>query len=72
MIARTSSEQTLGLIVRLRYSDPIGLLAGSKVTAGLKFSTQAKGEAGFGVARELRGGPGPVLSAGRQLTRTAP
>jgi hypothetical protein len=48
VIARTSSEQTLGLIVRLRYSDPIGLLAVSGVTAGLKFSTQAKGEAGFG------------------------
>ena len=48
VIARTSSEQTLGLIVRLRYSDPIGLLAVSSVTAGLKFSTQAKGEAGFG------------------------
>jgi hypothetical protein len=48
VIARTSSEQTLGLIVRLRYSDPIGLLAVSNVTAGLKFSAQAKGEAGFG------------------------
>ena len=48
VIARTSSEQTLGMIVRLRYSDPIGLLAVSSVTASLKFSTQAKGEAGFG------------------------
>ena len=48
VIARTNSEQTLGLIVRLRYSDPIGLLAVSSVTASLKFSTQAKGEAGFG------------------------
>lgn len=48
VIARTSSEQTLGLIVRLRYSDPFGLLAVSGVTAGLRFSTQAKGEAGFG------------------------
>jgi hypothetical protein len=27
VIARTSSEQTLGLIVQLRYSDPIGLPA---------------------------------------------
>jgi hypothetical protein len=48
VIARTSSEQTLSLIVRLRYSDPIGLLAVSSVTASLKFGTQAKGEAGFG------------------------
>jgi hypothetical protein len=48
VIARTSSEQMLGLLVRLRYSDPIGLLMVSSVTAGLKFTTEAKGEAGFG------------------------
>jgi len=48
VIARTGSEQTLGLIVRLRYSDPIGLLAVSNVTAGLKFTAEAKTEAGFG------------------------
>ena len=48
VIARTSSEQTLGLLVRLRYSDPIGLLAVSSVTASLKFSAEAKSEAGFG------------------------
>jgi hypothetical protein len=48
VIARTGSEQTLGLIVRLRYSDPIGLLMVSSVTAGLKFTADAKGEAGFG------------------------
>jgi hypothetical protein len=48
VIARTSSEQMLGFLVRLRYADPIGLLTVSSVTAGLKFSTQAKGEAGFG------------------------
>jgi hypothetical protein len=48
VIARTSSEQLLGFLVRLRYGDPIGLLTVSSVTAGLKFSTQAKGEAGFG------------------------
>src|SRR5262245_45848364 len=48
VIARTSSEQTLGLLVRLRYSDPIGLLMVSSVTAGLKFNAEAKGQAGFG------------------------
>src|SRR4030095_1515664 len=48
VIARTSSEQMLGLLVRLRYSDPMGLLVVSSVTAGLKFTTLAKGEAGFG------------------------
>jgi hypothetical protein len=63
VIARTSSEQTLGLIVRLRYSDPIGLLAVSNVTAGLKFSTQAKGEAGFGSPASYAGALVP-FSAG--------
>ena len=48
VIARTGSEQTLGVMVRLRYSDPIGLLAVSSVTAGLKFTTETKIEAGFG------------------------
>jgi len=63
VIARTSSEQTLGLIVRLRYSDPIGLLAVSSVTASLKFSTQAKGEAGFGSPASYAGALVP-FSAG--------
>src|SRR5262245_18865257 len=48
VIARTSSEQTLGLLVRLRYSDPIGLLMVSSVTAGLKFNAEARSDAGFG------------------------
>ena len=63
VIARTSSEQTLGLIVRLRYSDPIGVLAVSGVTASLKFSTQAKGEAGFGSPASYAGALVP-FSAG--------
>ena len=63
VIARTSSEQTLGLMVRLRYSDPINLLAVSSVTAGLKFSTQAKGEAGFGSPASYAGALVP-FSAG--------
>jgi hypothetical protein len=63
VIARTGSEQTLGLIVRLRYSDPFGVLAVSNVTAGLKFSTQAKGEAGFGSPASYAGALVP-FSAG--------
>ncbi len=63
VIARTTSEQTLGLIVRLRYSDPIGLLTVSSVTAGLRFSTQAKGEAGFGSPASYAGALVP-FSAG--------
>jgi len=63
VIARTSSEQTLGLLVRLRYSDPIGLLMVSSVTAGLKFSAAAKGEAGFGPRANYAGNLVP-FSAG--------
>src|SRR5262245_15933074 len=63
VIARTSSEQTLGLIVRLRYSDPIGLLMVSSVTAGLKFSAQAKSEAGLGPRANYEGNLVP-FSAG--------
>src|SRR5213593_2596652 len=55
--------QTLGLLVRLRYSDPIGLLMVSSVTAGLKFSAAAKGEAGFGPLANYAGNLVP-FSAG--------
>jgi hypothetical protein len=48
VIARSGSEQTLGVMVRLRYSDPIGLLTVSTVTAGLKFTAETRTEAGFG------------------------
>lgn len=48
VVARTNSEQTLGLIVRIRYGDPIGLLAVSSVTANLKFSAQATSQIGIG------------------------
>jgi len=50
VIARTGSEQTLALLVRLRYSDPIGLLVVSNVTASLRFRADAAAQAGFGSA----------------------
>jgi len=63
VIARTSSEQTLGLIVRMRYSDPIGLLTVSSVTANLRFSAVTKAEAGFGAPSSYQGALVP-FSAG--------
>jgi len=63
VIARSGSEQTLGLIVRLRYADPIGLLTVSSVTAGLKFSAAAKSEVGFGPRANYAGNLVP-FSAG--------
>jgi hypothetical protein len=55
VIARTSSEQTLALLVRLRYSDPIGLLVVSSVTASLRFRADAAAQAGFGSAASYAG-----------------
>jgi hypothetical protein len=63
VIARTSSEQTLGLIVRIRYGDPIGLLAVSSVTANLKFSAQATAQFGIGSKSNYSGNLVP-FSAG--------
>jgi len=63
VIARTGSEQTLGLIVRLRYADPIGLLTVTSVTAGLKFSAEAKAEAGFGPSASYAGALMPFSAA---------
>src|SRR5262245_7047233 len=48
VIARTESEQTLDLMVRVRYADSFGLLVVTNVTAGLKFNAGAKGEVGIG------------------------
>lgn len=55
VIARTNSEQTLDLIVRIRYGDPIGLLAVSSVTANLKFTAQATGQVGIGSKSDYSG-----------------
>jgi len=63
VIAQTSAEQTLGLIVRLRYSDPVGLLTVASVTASLKFSASARGEADVGSESAYQGAIVPI-SAG--------
>jgi hypothetical protein len=55
VIARTSAEQTLGLIVRLRYSDPIGLLTIASVTANLRFAASTKSEVGYGPPSSYQG-----------------
>jgi hypothetical protein len=63
VIARTNSEQMLALIVRLRYSDPIGLTTVASVTANLRFSAQAAAEAGIGSESDYSGNLVP-FSAG--------
>jgi hypothetical protein len=62
VIARTSAEQTLGLIVRIRYGDPIGLLAVSSITANLKFSAQATGQFGVGSKSNYAGNLVPLTA----------
>ena len=63
VIARTSAEQTLGLIVRVRYGDPIGLLEVSNVTANLKFSAHATGQFGIGAKSNYDGNLVPLSAA---------
>jgi len=63
VIARTNAEQTLGLIVRLRYLDPIGLLTVANVTANLRFTEAAKSDVGFGPPSNYQGALVP-FSAG--------
>jgi hypothetical protein len=63
VIARTSSEQMLALLVRLRYSDPFGLLVVSNVTASLRFTADATAQAGFGPRANYAGNLVP-FSAG--------
>jgi len=63
VIARTSAEQMLGLIVRLRYLDPIGLLTVASVTANLRFTASATSQVGFGPPSNYQGALVP-FSAG--------
>lgn len=63
VIARTTDEQTLGVIVRMRYGDPIGLLAVSNVTANLRFSARAASDVAFGNEANYKGNLVP-FSAG--------
>jgi hypothetical protein len=55
VIARTSAEQTLGLIVRIRYLDPIGLLTVASVTANLRFTASTGVQVGFGPPSNYQG-----------------
>lgn len=63
VIARTSAEQTLGLMVRVRYGDPIGLLAVSNVTANLRFTAHATGQFGIGAKSNYDGNLVPFSAA---------
>jgi len=62
-LVTTNSQQVLGMIVRMRYGEPTGLLAVSSVTANLHVQTRVGSEFGFGPDSNYEGNLTP-LSAG--------
>ncbi|MFO0829499.1 MAG: hypothetical protein U0572_15280 [Phycisphaerales bacterium] len=60
VVARTNAEQTLGMIVRLRYNDPIVLMSVTSITASLKFSIDASGQLGAGPKSNYAGNLVPI------------
>ena len=63
VITQTNNEQTLELIVRARYGEPIGLLSVVSVTANLRASSMLGAQVGFGPSANYQGNLVP-LSAG--------
>jgi hypothetical protein len=63
VITQTNNEQTLELIVRARYGEPIGLLSVVSVTANLRASAALGGQFGIGPSANYAGSLVP-LSAG--------
>jgi hypothetical protein len=63
VITHTNNEQTLELIVRARYGEPIGLLSVVSVTANLRASATLGAQFGFGPSANYQGNLVP-LSAG--------
>ena len=63
VINRTEDEQTLNMLVRLRYDETFGLMSVASVTANLQFSAQAAANIGIGDSDSYAGNLVP-LSAG--------
>lgn len=60
VISRTNNEQTLELIVRARYGEPLGLLAVASVTASLRTAASAESQIGFGAPGNYEGNLVPL------------
>jgi hypothetical protein len=60
VIAETNAEQSLGLLVRLRYGAPWSLVAVSSVTANVRFNANARGEIGVGPDASFAGALVPL------------
>lgn len=60
VIAETNAEQSLALLVRLRYGAPWGLVAVSSVIANVRFNASARGEIGVGPDASFAGALVPL------------
>lgn len=60
VIGRTNNEQTLEVIIRARYGEPIDLLAVASVTASLRTSASAESQLGFGAPKTYEGNLVPL------------
>jgi hypothetical protein len=60
VIAETNAEQSLGLLVRLRYGAPWSLLAVSSVTANVRFNANTRAEIGVGPDASFAGALVPL------------
>ena len=60
VISATNNAQTLALIVRARYGEPIGLLSVASVTASLRAGTTAETQLGFGAPKTYEGNLVPL------------
>lgn len=60
VISDTNNQQTLEVIVRARYGEPLGLLTVASVTANLRTSTTAEAQFGIGADPNYRGNLTPL------------
>jgi len=60
VITETNNQQTLGMIVRARYGEPLGLLTVASVTANLRTTTTAEAQFGIGADANYRGNITPL------------
>lgn len=60
VISETNNQQTLAMIVRARYGEPLGLLTVASVTANLRTSTSAEAQFGIGADPNYRGNLTPL------------
>jgi hypothetical protein len=61
-IISTNNQQVLGMIVRIRYGEPTGLLAVSSITANMQIRANAGAEFGIGTESNYQGNLVPLAA----------